>query len=89
MRSLRELSFVFRDVSIIRLPTFILGPALCDGRLVELLSDWQDPREPGIYAVYPARHNLAPKVRAFVDVMAERITEPPSWEPPLRNGGRV
>lgn len=74
---------------IIRLPTFIVGPALCDRLLVELLSDWQDPREPGIYAVYPARHNLAPKVRAFVDFMAERITEPPSWEPPLRNGGRV
>lgn len=66
---------------IARLPSFIVGPALLDGRLIELLSDWQDPREPAIYVVYPERRHLAPKVRAFVDFVAERITDPPPWEP--------
>ena len=69
-------------LGITRLPSFIVGPALCDGRLIELLKDWQDPREPAIYVVYPERRHLAPKVRAFVDFVAERITDPPPWEPP-------
>ena len=67
---------------VVRLPAFIVGPALCDGRLLELLEDWQDPREPALHVVYPARRHLAPKVRAFADFLTERISDPPPWEPP-------
>ena len=63
------------------LPAFILCDALADGRLVELLTDWRDSGAPALYAVYPARRHLAPKVRAFVDYLAEQISDPPSWEP--------
>lgn len=68
-------------IGIACLPTFIVCDALADGRLVELLTDWTDDREPALYAVYPERRHLAPKVRAFVDFLAEAITDPPPWEP--------
>ena len=34
-----------------------------------------------IYAVYPQRKHLSPKVRAFVDFLSEEIKDPPYWEP--------
>jgi DNA-binding transcriptional LysR family regulator len=36
--------------------------------------------EGAIYAVYPHRKQVSPKVRAFVDFMIEYIGNPPYWE---------
>jgi DNA-binding transcriptional LysR family regulator len=33
-----------------------------------------------ILAVYPHRRNLSPKVRAFVDFLAEHLSDAPDWE---------
>lgn len=44
---------------------------LKDGRLVEVLRDYESPPL-GIYAVFAARQHLPPKVRAWVDFLAER-----------------
>jgi DNA-binding transcriptional LysR family regulator len=41
------------------------------GRLKVLLDDWQTP-EVAIQALYPSARHLSPKVRAFVDFLAER-----------------
>lgn len=65
---------------IAALPTFLVAEALREGRLVRLLPDWEEELLPGIHLVYPARRNLAPKVRAFIDFLAARIGDPPPWE---------
>lgn len=44
-----------------------------------LLTDYR-ALQPSVYFVYLHRQNLSPKVRAFVDFMAERIGEPPYWD---------
>lgn len=40
------------------------------GRLERVLDDWQQPFE-GFYVYYPAREQMAPKLRAFVDLLRE------------------
>ncbi|MGM0586342.1 MAG: LysR family transcriptional regulator [Pseudomonadota bacterium] len=52
------------------LPDFILGDALHRGELVELLPDSR-PAPLGVYAVYPQGRFPQPKLRAFIDYMAE------------------
>ena len=42
---------------------------LRSGRLVQVLRQWQTP-DADIYAVYPQRHQLSARVRAFVDFVA-------------------
>lgn len=53
-------------------PTFLVGEDLADGSLVELMPEYRSP-ELGIYAVYPTRKHVAPKVRALIDFLAERL----------------
>jgi DNA-binding transcriptional LysR family regulator len=36
--------------------------------------------ETGIYAVMPQRRLVPPRVRAFVDFLAERLGDDPPWE---------
>ncbi|MEJ2621847.1 MAG: LysR family transcriptional regulator [Candidatus Thiodiazotropha sp.] len=61
-------------------PTFIVGPDIRAGRLRAILSDY-NTLEISIYAVYPQRKHLSPKVRAFIDFISEQIQDPPYWEP--------
>jgi len=49
------------------------------GRLVQVLADYP-VAESGIYAVMPQRRLVPPRVRAFVDFLAERFGEQPPWE---------
>ncbi|MEM8658224.1 MAG: LysR family transcriptional regulator [Pseudomonadota bacterium] len=67
-------------LGIALVPTFILGTGLQEGRLVEL-----DPQAEldtlGIYAVYPPGRFTQPKLRAFIDFLAERLKNrgPDAW----------
>jgi DNA-binding transcriptional LysR family regulator len=45
---------------------------LRNGRLVPVLANYQTP-DADIYAVYPQRHQLATRIRAFVDFVAEAL----------------
>jgi len=58
---------------VILQPTFLIGDDLAAGRLVELLPEYRSI-ELGVYAVYPTRKHVAPKVRALVDFLAQRLT---------------
>jgi len=60
-------------------PTFVVGADLRAGRLKAVLTDYR-PLQVSIYAVYPQRRHLSPKVRAIVDFLGERIQETPYWE---------
>jgi DNA-binding transcriptional LysR family regulator len=52
---------------------------LRDGRLQVLLPDYPIAIT-GIHAVMPQRRLVPPRVRAFVDFLAERLGEDPPWE---------
>ncbi|MEE1921933.1 LysR family transcriptional regulator [Pseudomonas sp. 148P] len=67
---LREL--LIAGLGIGWLPSFLADPALADGRLRQVLPDHADaPRQ--VYAVYPTSRHLLPRVRAFVDYLAEHL----------------
>ena len=61
------------------LPSFIVGDDLRTGRLLRVLEPFT-VKEGGIHAVYPHNRHLSPKVRAFVDFMAQRFGPRPYWE---------
>jgi DNA-binding transcriptional LysR family regulator len=48
-------------------------PMLETGALVKLLPEWGDERFP-IYAVYPSRNYVAPKVRVFMDFVSSAVS---------------
>lgn len=53
------------------LPDYAVAEDLAAGRLVEVLPHWRLPSG-GIHAVFPAARHRPAKVRAFVDLLAER-----------------
>jgi len=54
-------------------PTFLVGDDLATGKLVEILPDYRSI-EFGIYAVYPTRKHVAPKVRALVNFLEQQLS---------------
>ena len=70
---------LLRNVGITLTPSFVVGADISAGRLRTVLTEYR-ALELSIYAVYPERRHLSPKVRAFVDFLARRITDSPYWE---------
>ena len=66
-------------LGIIELNSYLVGPDIQAGRLVRLLPAYE-PKELSVYAVFPQRRYLAPKVRVFIDAMLERMTPQPAWD---------
>jgi DNA-binding transcriptional LysR family regulator len=60
-------------------PSFYVAPMLRDGRLRRLLPEYRLP-ELGIYAVYPQKEHVPPKVRVFIDFLAQAFGRKPEWE---------
>lgn len=60
-------------------PTFIAGEALKQGKLKTMLDNFE-AEAMGLYAVYPHRKLLAPKLRAFIDFIGSYFGEPPYWD---------
>ncbi|EPC02654.1 hypothetical protein L861_09935 [Litchfieldella anticariensis FP35 = DSM 16096] len=58
-----------QGLGLVQTATSLVGEALREGRLVEVLEDWRLP-EIGIYAVYPGRKHVPAKVRAFIDFIS-------------------
>jgi DNA-binding transcriptional LysR family regulator len=59
---------------IILQPSFLVGDDLKVGTLVELMPEFH-ALELGIYAVYPTRKYVSPKVRALIDFLAEKFAQ--------------
>lgn len=70
---------------IVLQPTFLVAAALRQKLLVELMPEFR-AAELGIYAVYPSRRHLLPRVRAMVDFLAERCREAPWGSTRPRSG---
>ena len=60
---------------IVMQPTFLVGDDLKAGTLVQVLPQYP-PQELGIYAVYPSRRHVAPKVRVLIDFLAQALRRP-------------
>lgn len=68
-----------KGLGIASLPSFMVGPDLQAGNLVSVLTPFVR-HEGAVYAVYPPTRHLSPKVRAFVDFLAERFGPTPYWD---------
>jgi DNA-binding transcriptional LysR family regulator len=68
-------------LGILGSPTFIIGDDLRNGRLVPILTEFTF-RSATVNAVYPHRRHLSPKVRVFVDFVAQRFGPEPYWDSP-------
>ena len=66
---------VLQGSGLALLPLWLIGQDLEAGRLVEALPGYHAP-DSAIYAVYPPGRHLSPKVRRFIDFLAERFAEP-------------
>ncbi|VWC61588.1 LysR family transcriptional regulator [Burkholderia contaminans] len=59
-------------LGLIQAPREGLGPLLADGSLVEVLPEWNAEPLP-VSVVFPTGRHLAPRVRIFVDWLAETL----------------
>lgn len=62
-------------LGIARLPTFIVGAALADGRLVTVLDAYAPPPV-AVHAVYPQHRQRSLAIRAFIDFLDEAFAVP-------------
>lgn len=67
---------LLQGLGLALMPTFIVGRDLAAGRLEAVLEE-HELAPGGVYAVYPHGRHLSPKVRAFVDFLADRFTRAP------------
>lgn len=61
---------------IVLQPSFLVGPDLQSGDLVELMPEYRS-LELGIHALYPSRKHLPPKVRLLIDFLVESFAQRP------------
>jgi DNA-binding transcriptional LysR family regulator len=57
-------------------PSFLVGEDIAAGRLVELMPQYRSI-ELGIYAVYPTRKHVSPKVRLLIEFLGESLRQHP------------
>lgn len=57
------------------LPLIYVSEALASGRLVRVLPDWHSPTA-SMYAIYPSRTHLAPKLSAYVNFLVDELRRP-------------
>ena len=68
-----------RGFGLAVLPSFLVGRDFQSGALVSVLEPFM-PQDGAVHAVYPHARHLSPKVRAFVDFLAERFGPDPYWD---------
>ena len=66
-------------LGIALLPTFLVGPDLAAGRLVEVLPEWTLPAL-GIYALYAPNRFLPAKTRLLIDHLTKCFGPEPEWD---------
>jgi len=67
------------DLGLVLQPTFLVGPDLAAGTLVEVMPEWQSVTA-DIHAVYPTRKFVSPKVRMMTAFLIEAFSAP-AWGP--------
>jgi DNA-binding transcriptional LysR family regulator len=72
-------SACLEGLGIARLPEFLVGQDLADGRLVPILEHSRAVSDSAIYAVRPPGSFVPAKTRAFIDFLAARFSPTPPW----------
>ena len=67
-----QLSMALEGHGVARLPLFYMQEALQGNQLEVLFEDFPTTTV-DVYVIYPSRKHLSPKVRAFIDLAAERL----------------
>ncbi len=67
-----ELAMTLAGHGICRLPEFIMKKAIVNSSL-EILFEEYPEIEVNVYAIYPSRKHLSPKVRCFIDLLIARM----------------
>ena len=73
------LNAAIEGLGVVYEPAFLVGEALRQRRLVPILPDWETV-EFSVFAVYANRKFLPPKVRSFIDFLAERFGDRSYWD---------
>lgn len=63
-----------KGIGIVQLPDYYVVPFIESGELMSLLEQHREADE-GIWALYPHNRHLSPKVRLFLDYLAEELAE--------------
>jgi len=79
------LQLAIGGAGILRLSEHVVAPSIHEGLLQPLLQDAQDPETYPLFALLPPGHHQAPKVRAFIDFLIERLGSAP-WRAGARRG---
>lgn len=64
---------VVAGIGLAQVPELIVADELASGRLVTVLDAWQAPAESELHALFPRGRTVAPKTRAFLDFLVERL----------------
>jgi DNA-binding transcriptional LysR family regulator len=71
-----------RSLGIVYSTTFLAWRDLIDGKLVQVLPEWELPLN-DLTALYPASRKLSPKVRALIDFLVDEYQPVPPWDAAL------
>ena len=66
---------ILAGLGIARLPGFIIGPYLADGRVVEILPDWAPPAI-GLHLLTPPSPLRPARVEALIGYLADHVRDP-------------
>lgn len=58
---------------------YLVAEALREGRLISVLDEYADVSSP-VYAVYPSRQHMVPKVRCLIDCFVDAWQPQPPWD---------
>jgi DNA-binding transcriptional LysR family regulator len=78
------LRLAIEGVGVLRISEHVVGPSISAGLLEPLLEDAQDPETYPLCALMAPVRQQAPKVRAFLDFLVERLGAEP-WREVARN----
>jgi DNA-binding transcriptional LysR family regulator len=80
--TLREAALSGQGIAL--LPTWLVGQDVTEGRLLALLTGYEClialGAERAVWAVYPPKKVVSPKVKAFIAFLSERYGKPPYWD---------
>ncbi|MBT5497604.1 MAG: LysR family transcriptional regulator [Alphaproteobacteria bacterium] len=70
------ISAAVAGIGICMLPDWNMGMELAEGKLIELLPDYElIPSSTPVNAVFPYQHQVPPKLRVFIDYLVEHAAE--------------
>lgn len=71
-RAMRECAI--NGIGIVKLHRYVVEEALSSGKLVEILADYNEGKQP-IYIAYQPHKHVPPKIRVFIDYFTKRYQE--------------